>query len=561
MSSGNIYGMFVGVNRYESEDIRPLAFASADVLAVRDKLAEKFCLDTEKTIILADGVPGGKAPTRREILRAMNRFAGAPMGPEDAFFLVFAGHGFVCAGKTFLATADSEIGSEALLRETAVSLDSIRDFLAEIKAGQHVVILDACRDAPVKGTRSVGGTAVSADMTRDIGAVIRSEQNNQTGITRAKAILCSCWEGQVAYEYPQGGHGWFCHNLLVELDVAGSPTISLADLHSRVKQRMKESAWRLLPSAKDQLPHLLIEGDVPILRGATETAMVIPPPIAPTPTVIQRPQVYCAVCGTSAKEDSFRCTRCGSVCCLKCRNERWKVCAKCAQAIEARAKRPSEIRPEPTRPRVIAQFVKVSSGNFLYGKKRQQKALPDFQAMSAPVTCGQYAQFLKETGYKPEGTVVSLLSSRPVDHPVGNVSFADAVAFARWLGAELPTEEQWEKAARGEDGRDYPWGNEFDPVKCDSVESGIGHTVSVTDIPMGRSPYGCAHTVGNVWEWTSSWYGDAKTEKVVRGGSYLEDRKSCTCYYHEGMDPQFFKPDLGFRCVKAHGETTHGKQY
>jgi hypothetical protein len=279
MSSGSIYGLFVGVNRYESEDIRPLAFASADVLAVRDKLVEKFRLELEKAVILADGIPAGKAPTRREILRAMNRFTGAPMGPDDAFFLVFAGHGFVCSGKTFLAAADSEIGSEALLRETAVSLDSIRDFLAEIKAGQHVVILDACRDSPVKGTRSVGGDSMSGDMTRDIGTVIRPASSAQPGITRAKAILCSCWEGQVAYEYPQGGHGWFCHNLLAELDAAASQTVSLADLHGRVKQRMKESAWRLLPSAKDQSPHLLIEGDVPVLYpsltrvGATAPAM------------------------------------------------------------------------------------------------------------------------------------------------------------------------------------------------------------------------------------------------------------------------------------------------
>jgi len=268
----NIYGLFIGVNRYESEDIRPLAFASADVLAVRDKLAERFGLRYENTVVLADDVKDGLTPTRRQILRAMNRFAAAPMQNTDLFMFVFAGHGFSCAGRTFLAACDSEIASEALLRETAVSLETIRDFLGQIPAGQQVLILDACRDAPVKGTRSVGSQTMSGDMTRDIGAVIRPTRDSGMKNRRASAILCSCWEGQVAHEYAQSSHGWFCHNLLLELDGAAESDLPVSELHRRVKERMRESAWRLLPSAKDQSPHLLIEGDVPVLRHATVAA-------------------------------------------------------------------------------------------------------------------------------------------------------------------------------------------------------------------------------------------------------------------------------------------------
>lgn len=273
--AGNIYGLFIGVNGYESEDIRPLAFASADVLAVRDRLADRFGLRYENTVVLADDVKDGFTPTRRQILRAMNRFSAAPMQSSDLFMFVFAGHGFSCAGRTFLAACDSEIASEALLRETAVSLETVRDFLGQIPAGQQVLILDACRDAPVKGTRSVGSEAMSGEMTRDIGAVIRPSSPAATKNRRASAILCSCWEGQVAHEYAQSGHGWFCHNLLAELDVAANLVVSLADLHGRVKQRMKKSAWRLLPSAKDQSPHLLIEGDVPILGRAGSRQAVV----------------------------------------------------------------------------------------------------------------------------------------------------------------------------------------------------------------------------------------------------------------------------------------------
>ncbi len=168
----NIYGLFIGINRYESEDLRPLAFAAADVIAVREKLADRCGLRYENTVVLTDDVEAEFTPTRRQILRAMNRFAAAPMRETDLFIFVFAGHGFSCAGRTFLAAHDSEIASEALLRETAVSLETIRAFLGQIPTGQQVLILDACRNAPIKGTRSVGSQAMSGDMTRDIGTVI-----------------------------------------------------------------------------------------------------------------------------------------------------------------------------------------------------------------------------------------------------------------------------------------------------------------------------------------------------------------------------------------------------
>lgn len=266
------YGLFIGINRYDSVDIPPLDFASADVQAIRQRLMERFGLEHDRAMIIGDDVPDSSRPTRIQILKAMDRFAAAPMGPEDTFFLVFAGHGFACSGKTYLAAADSEIGSEALLRETAVSLNSVSDFLANTKAGQHVVVLDACRNSPAGGTRSLGDRSMSKGMTRDVGAVIQPATVTESGITGAKAILCSCWEGQVAYEFPESGHGWFCHNLIAELDAISEPTLSLADLHTSVKTRMQQDAWRLLPRARDQTPHLVIDGDIPVLGGRAENA-------------------------------------------------------------------------------------------------------------------------------------------------------------------------------------------------------------------------------------------------------------------------------------------------
>jgi len=556
LGTGNLYGLFIGVNRYESEDIRPLAFASADVLAVRDKLAERFGLKYENTEVLVDDVEGGLSPTRRQILRAMNRFAGAPMRETDLFLFVFAGHGFSCAGRTYLAARDSEIASEALLRETAVSLETIRDFLGHIPARQQVLILDACRDAPLKGIRSVGAQIMSGDMTRDIGAVIRPSCSAGARDVRASAVLCSCWEGQVAHEYAQAGHGWFCYNLLAELEEAVEKELSLSELHRRIKKRMRESAWRLLPAATNQVPHLLIEGDVPTLRLSTSVTLKASQASSAAPAAAQIARQYCSVCGSLLAEERFRCTRCGQVCCLACRDARWGFCAKCAETIRSRTKM-SVSKPkaqsrlkEPQKP-VERGFVTVPGGEFQMGRKREIKHLPEFQVALTAVTCAEYNEFLRETGYRPEGRVSELLARRPGNHPVGNVTYRDAEAYARWVGCVLPTEEQWEKAARGTDGRSYPWGDSFDLSRCNSADSGRGSTLPVNAMPDGQSPFGCYQMSGNVWEWTSSWYGAAHTQKVVRGGSYEESARLCTCYYREGIDPRYSRPDLGFRCAKS----------
>ena len=96
------------------------------------------------------------------------------------------------------------------------------------------------------------------------------------------------------------------------------------------------------------------------------------------------------------------------------------------------------------------------------------------------------------------------------DHPVVYVSWRDCVAYAEWAGVRLLTEQEWEKAARGIDGRVYPWGDEFDSARCNTYESGIGATTPVGRYsPGGDSPCGCADMAGNVWEWTASNVGRA----------------------------------------------------
>jgi formylglycine-generating enzyme required for sulfatase activity len=106
---------------------------------------------------------------------------------------------------------------------------------------------------------------------------------------------------------------------------------------------------------------------------------------------------------------------------------------------------------------------------------------------------------------------------------VVQVSWDDAKAFCDWAGLVLPSEEQWEKAARGADGRRWPWGNEPPTDRHCNFNMNVKDTTPVGRYsPLGDSPFGCADMAGNVWEWTGSWFDTQQTRRVVRGGSWYD---------------------------------------
>jgi toxoflavin biosynthesis protein ToxD len=170
-----------------------------------------------------------------------------------------------------------------------------------------------------------------------------------------------------------------------------------------------------------------------------------------------------------------------------------------------------------------------------------------------PVTTAHVRSFVRATDRAVSQTLRRRLESEQLDdHPATEVSFDDAVAFCAWASAELrravrlPRGDEWEAAARGARATIWPWGDVFDPARCNSVESGWGWTVPVRAHPSGAASGGAEQLAGNVWEWV----GDPPDEegwRCVRGGSYLDAAWGVRCTRALAADPERATATTGFR--------------
>ncbi len=179
----------------------------------------------------------------------------------------------------------------------------------------------------------------------------------------------------------------------------------------------------------------------------------------------------------------------------------------------------------------------------------------------------QYKKFLAITGYEPKHYLDYLPYNAP-DMPAAVLEWEDAAAYAEWAGKRLPTEAEWEKAARGTDGRFWPWGNEWDATKLSGndgtgLKDGYKETAPVGQFPQGASPYGALDMAGNLWEWVSDWYDpdyyrtvasainpqgpETGDGHVLKGGGWAENLDFTRCASRLGGNPGSLL--RGFRCA------------
>jgi len=225
------------------------------------------------------------------------------------------------------------------------------------------------------------------------------------------------------------------------------------------------------------------------------------------------------------------------------------------------------------------EFVYVLAGEFTMGSpnwvgegnERPQHTvfLDDFWIGKTEVTNAQYARCV-EAGVCPAPNNNLWNDSTFAEHPVANVSWDSAVAYSRWLteqsgvSVRLPSEAEWEKAARGTDGRIYPWGDAEPNERLLNYEGNVGSTTPVGSYPEGVSPYGALDMAGNVWEWVgdrygTAYYGESSARNptgpesghylVLRGGSFNTIHYNTRCAYRNRNNPDFRDTNYGFRLL------------
>ncbi|PUB76293.1 MAG: hypothetical protein DBP03_04850 [gamma proteobacterium symbiont of Ctena orbiculata] len=221
-------------------------------------------------------------------------------------------------------------------------------------------------------------------------------------------------------------------------------------------------------------------------------------------------------------------------------------------------------------------WVEIPAGEFIYGEEEQLRlTLDNFYITRYPITNVQYQTFIDDGGYEDDRwwnsiTNKSLEKSYFVqpNRPRETVSWYEAVAFCRWLSQQmgyeirLPTEQEWEKAARGTNGWEYPWGNGYQVgfANVDEREPHVGpsdlfRTTAVGLYPQGASPYGVMDMAGNVWEWCLNKLDDpddttideSGDERVLRGGSWIDFPEHAVAYLRRGLHPENRNKPWGFR--------------
>lgn len=456
----DLYAILVGVNKYDdTKNIRSLRYAVADVTEIRNILHDRKFVPYKKSYIYLLTDDSTRKPTRNNVLESL-RLVGDRTQPNDTILFYFSGHGIEDEGASYLLPSDTNIN---ILTDSAIALRNVHKKLSESKAKIQVMILDACHSGGVRKDKGIGSSA-SKEFTERLRNLLLSAEG--------RVVLSSCSVSESSYEISDKGHGVYSYFLMEALrgkaDKDHDGFVTVNEAHRYVSEVIKDWTFSQRVSQTPRIDSNM-SGSI-ILTTSAMTAIMTEP--SPSPV---------AEGSASAPATSM-------------------------------AKYPETIIADFDG----AEMILIRGGKFNMGSKptvgnsdehpRHEVYLDDFYIDLHEVTNAQYEIFLDATEH-PKPKYWDDERFNRSDQPVVGVSWNDANEYAKWVGRRLPTEAEWEKAARGTDRRVYPWGNEWSD-KQDIPQGYVVTTdlISAESDELDLSPYGVKGMATNVAEWVADYY-------------------------------------------------------
>mgnify|MGYP001609032793 CR=1 FL=1 len=569
---GKGWAVVIGIEKYQHTD--PVKFARIDA----EKVAALLAVQGFQVTPLYD-----EQATKEAIEAALAETLAKRAGERDRVVLYFVGRGETrtVAGRErgFLFPADADAGTVV---ETGIGTDRLRD-LAEASPARQVLLLVATNLGGIEG-RALGGTAGQSVDTTKLVAEARGRQ-----------VIIAAGPDQQPVDVPEWGNGMFTHYLLeglgqAQADMNRDGLIQASELYAYLEKNIVV-ATQILGRVQRPQFWALSEGTGEVLFVPSQPG---------SPTAVAMPDTP----GTLAVREAERDLRAleprlqdleflvaqgqpvgegGLSVRQQLAETRTMVAAARTRYLQARLQAGHEVIGQDG-----ARMVLVPAGEFTMGEDSKRYAVGDPIYVYAPVhqvyldgfyidkyevTVARYAKFLDPGKRSPPRFWNDVNLEAHGERPVIGVSWDDADSYCRWAGKRLPTEAEWEKAARGSDGRKYPWGNDqprqslgsYDPYGVRSWQ-GYGTLAPVGSYEAGRSPYGAYDMAGGVWEWVADWYdnkyydrspksnpkGPEKgKERGVRGGSWRHPPELMRSAYRHHYQPTVLPfTYLGFRCAQ-----------
>lgn len=568
----NSWALVIGINAYQRAP--GLTYAVADARAVADALPA-LGFPRQNIRLLLDG-----EATKSRIERVLYQDF-ARMGPDDRLFVYFAGHGETAPIKGgeegYLLPADADPSALAL---SGIPMDEVRRIGQRVKAKHVLFVMDAC----------FSGFAV----TRDIAPASTTDEYLAAALREPVVqVITAGRKGQKAIE--DAGHGLFTRRFLDALRLLSAEgPVTASQVAAWLEPRVvRDSRGRMTPqygkldgegqfvlTARSRpSPGATGEGGDTIRQafGSLEITARVPGVevwLGDRRVWMTKPGSTYAVASLPA--GAYR---------VVARKDGYK---EWSREIRILANRQTDVMIdiEPLAPASAirgedgAEMVLIPAGEFLMGSEdydderpRHRVFLDAYYIDRYEVTNGLYRRFLDATATAKPPFWNDPSFNAP-QQPVVGVSWARADAYCGWAGKRLPTEAEWEKAARGPDGRRYPWGDQWDRARANSKDTNLGRTMPVGSYPTGASPYGVHDMAGNVYEWVADWsaldyYGRSPSRnppgpasddrqvavtggrKIVRGGSWDHQAIDLRTAMRGHLPTMSAYSDLGFRCVKS----------